>query len=184
MNFIKFVIAAQNLQIIKCFWLSSWVSISRVIALLPKAINCCPQQLQPIWKLASFNLKQSVFVCASQTSQSCSGALPQELGPWFCNQNLWLPSGTAFGREGQMSCRDSILDSNLNSARSTAWPASCIGYLLQNHKIKWEEFLFFSFLSVQVSKMSKLIEALSISNRWILIKSSWPLYWIFGSWAL
>ena len=50
---------------------------------------------------------------------SCAGALPQELGHWFCSQNLRLSSGIAFGSDYQMTCRGSNFDSNLNFA---AWP--------------------------------------------------------------
>ena len=35
------------------------------------------------------------FVLAPPTHPSCAGALPQELGHWFCSQNLRLSSGIA-----------------------------------------------------------------------------------------
>ena len=58
------------------------------------------------------------FVPARPTSPSCAGARPQELGHWFCSQNLRLSSETlaAFGSDCQMTGRGSNLDSNSSSA--------------------------------------------------------------------
>ena len=47
---------------------------------------------------------------------SCARAWPQELGHWFCSQNLRLSSRIAFGSDCQMSCSGSSLNTNLNSA--------------------------------------------------------------------
>ena len=45
-----------------------------------------------------------------------AGALPQELGHWFCSQKIWLSFEILFGCDCQMTYRGSNLDSNLNSA--------------------------------------------------------------------
>ena len=49
-------------------------------------------------------LSRSVYDLASPTRPSCAGARPQELGHWFCSQNLRLSSGIAFGGDCQMTC--------------------------------------------------------------------------------
>ena len=63
--------------------------------------------------------KRPVFVLARPTRASRAGALPQELGRWFCLQ--WDCQTTGWG---------SNLDSNLN-------------YHLRNHSINCVEFEFF-----------------------------------------
>ena len=42
------------------------------------------------------NTQGPVFVLASPTCPSLAGALPQELGHWFCRQNFRLSSGISF----------------------------------------------------------------------------------------
>ena len=114
----KWLVAAWNLQIIKTFLtleLSQYSKrnstfSSRAWESVPASSNC---SLQPTRKHPHCH---PVFVHASLTSPSCAGALPQELGIWFCSQNLRLSSGIAFGSNCQMIGRGLNLDSNLNSA--------------------------------------------------------------------
>ena len=79
----------------------------------------CPQQLQP-------TRKRPVLVLARLTRPSCAREQPQELGLWFCSQNLRLSSGIAFGSDCQMTSRGSNMDSNLNSV---AWPMGCRAFI-------------------------------------------------------
>ena len=78
-----------------------------------------PQRLPP-------TRKRPEFTIARPTRASCAGALPQELGHWFCPLNFRLFSGIAFGSDCQVTCRGSNLDSNLKLA---AWPTGCRGFI-------------------------------------------------------
>ena len=91
---------------------------------------------------------------ASPTSLSGAGALPQELGHWFCTQNLQLSTGIAFGNDCQMTSRSLSLDSNLNSAswlqivkilsaRKSA--TNCVEFEFFLGQINCVEFEFFQF---------------------------------------
>ena len=53
---------------------------------------------------------------------------PAIMSHWLCSQNFssQLSSGIAFGSDCHITCRGSILDSNLNSA---AWPTSFKGFI-------------------------------------------------------
>ena len=89
---LKVLVAARNLQINKTFLtleLSQYSKrnstfSSRAWESVPASSNC---SLQPTRKHPHCH---PVFVHASLTSPSCAGALPQELGIWFCSQNLLL----------------------------------------------------------------------------------------------
>ena len=127
----KWLVAARNLQIIKPFRLSNWVSIARAVACFPQASRSR--------SAATAADSETPCVCARHTSRQsnppklCWSLAPQELGHWFCSQNLRLSSRIAFGSDFQMTGKGSNLDSNLNSA----------AYLLRSPWISCVEFEFF-----------------------------------------
>ena len=84
----KWLVAAQNLQSIKPYWLLNWISIARVVACF---LQASLSRLPP-------TRKRPVFVLAHQTRASRARERPQELSRWFCPLNLRLPSGTASER--------------------------------------------------------------------------------------
>ena len=87
---------AQNLQIIKTFCTLELSQYCKSGSTFSSQAGCSQQLLQQ-------TRKHPVFVLASQTSPRCAGALPQELGHWFCSQYLQLSSGPgiALGNDRQ-----------------------------------------------------------------------------------
>ena len=67
------------------FWISNWVSITRVVAHFPQVSLLLPAETAKTWKHPVFDLTS-----ACSTSPSCAGALPQELGHWFLELGLKL----------------------------------------------------------------------------------------------
>ena len=92
---------------------------------------------------------------------------------WCCCQNLWWPSGIAFKSDGQIIVRSlsSNLDCNINFS---AWPTSCMGFMLQNHKIN---FLRLDFLGL--FKIPKFREALN--DFWCSSQHCCTLLWLWMS---
>ena len=89
-----------NLQTPTPFWPSKWVIIARVAALLSKASLSRPAAT------AAESGTPSLCACPSclpKLCRSAAGARPHTLYHWFCRQNLWLSSETAFGCDGQMT---------------------------------------------------------------------------------
>ena len=87
----------------KPFWLPNRVSIARVVVEASRLRRRGQQRLLPAQK-------RPVWVLARSTRPSCAGALPQELGYWFCSQNLRYCSGIAFGSDCQMTGREWLSD--------------------------------------------------------------------------
>ena len=98
-------------------------------------ILCNPWPSVPQQQLLQ-TMKHNVFVLTCPICSSSVGVLPQELGYWFCSQNLWLSSGLALGSGCQMTCRCLNLDSNLTNKFS--W-----FYQLWNPWITCVDFKFF-----------------------------------------
>ena len=124
----KWLSAARNLQSIKTFLTlelrltSYWVIIARVVACFPQASLSLPAA-------TAADSETLVFVpeLARLTRPSSAGERFQELGCWFGPLNLDYLLEQPSERlpdDLQAQCRDSNLDSNLNSA---AWPTSCKG---------------------------------------------------------
>ena len=107
--------------------------------------------------LGNWSQKHSVFVLACPTLPSCAWALPQELGPWFCSQNLWFSSGKAFWSDCQMTGRGSNLDSTWN-LNSCTWPRDCRGFFqVCSETPEWSVSSLNSFRSIKNTEISTLI---------------------------
>ena len=96
-------------------WLNDWAN--RWVLLVESS---CKFQ----WKSISNIVTGHMFVLAVQTTCSV-----QELGHWFCIQNLWLSSGIAWRSDCQMTGRGWNLDSNLTYAAWWPWHTSCNGFI-------------------------------------------------------
>ena len=97
---------------IKPSWLSKWVSIIKMA--------CHGQPARPAATAAdSGESDVCTYQCKDPNLPGTNAARqqPHELDqwPWFCIQNLWLPSWTALGCDGPMTSRGLNLDSSLMS---------------------------------------------------------------------